>query len=383
MIFKKICLVYVTIAVLLLPQLLAFEYVDNPNNPIFNGDQYWDDLAVINPTVLYEDGAYKMWFGGRNVGLPIQIGYATSQDGIVWDELPAPVLTVGSGGDFDSQDLKSICVLHDESEYKMYYTATNSSAMPRLGLATSPDGISWTKSSQNPILELGQTGSWNESRAHNATVIKRDELYYMWFTGRNENMEVGMGLAYSQDGISWTEEELNPIFMMDPLIEWESIYPTLPAVVEREDDSFIMAYMGFDGLYRQVGLATSPDGIQWTRHPNNPIIPHGAVGSWNEETSTGPSIAIIEQGLYRMWYAGNSIYSTSTTWSFGQGDIIFDPMGDVNYDYTLNISDVIQLVSIILGNLEASEYQLDMADFNQDESVDVSDLQVLINTILE
>ena len=380
---RKVCLACVIIPALLLPHLMAFEYVDNPNNPIFNGAQSWDDLAVINPTVLYEDGAYKMWFGGRNVGLPIQIGYATSQDGIFWNELPAPVLTVGSGEDFDSQDLKSIWVLHDDDEYKMYYTATNSSAMPRLGLATSPDGITWTKYAQNPILELGQTGSWNEYRSHNASVIKREGLYYLWFTGSNTNSEVGIGLAYSTDGISWEEDQQSPVLMTASTLEWESTYLTFPAVVVRENGSFLMAYMGFDGLYRQVGLATSPDGVQWTRHPNNPIIPHGAVGSWNEETSTGPSIAIIEQGLYRMWYAGNSIYSTSTTWSFGQGDIFFDPMGDINYDYTLNISDVIQLVSIILGNHEASEYQLGMADLNQDDAVDVSDLQVMINTILD
>jgi len=255
--------------------------------------------------------------------------------------------------------------------------------MPRLGLATSPDGITWIKYAQNPILELGESGSWNESRAHNASVLKRDGLYYMWFSGRNANFDIGMGLAFSSDGITWEEDQLNPVFLMSPNILWESDYPTFPAVIEREDGSFLMAYMGFDGLYRQVGIAHSQDGIEWTRYPNNPIIPHGAVGSWNEETSTGPSIAIIEQGLYRMWYAGNSIYSTSTTWSFGQGDIIFDPMGDINYDYFLNISDVIQLVSIMLGNQEASEYQLVVADLNLDEAVDVSDLQVMINTILD
>ncbi|MBT3253473.1 MAG: hypothetical protein HN995_14345 [Candidatus Marinimicrobia bacterium] len=380
---KKTCLVYAIVSVILLSQLMALEYQDNPNNPIFNGSQTWDDLAVINPTVLYEDGAYKMWFGGRNVGLPIQIGYATSQDGIVWDELSDPVLTIGSAGDFDSQDIKAICVLHDETEYKMYYTATNASAMPRLGLATSPDGIAWTKYPQNPILELGEPGSWNESRSHNASVLKRDGLYYLWFTGRNVNFDIGMGLAYSSDGITWEEDQQNPVFMMSPNISWESDYPTFPAVIEREDGSLLMAYMGFDGLYRQVGIAHSPDGILWTRYPHNPVIPHGPVGSWNEETSTGPSIALIEQGIYRMWYAGNSIYSTSTTWSFGQGDIIFDPMGDINYDYFLNISDVIQLVSIMLGNQVPSEYQLDMADLNRDEFVDVSDLQVMINTILD
>jgi len=367
----------------IVPQLQAFEYVDNPGNPIFNGAQAWDDLAVINPTVIYEDWTYKMWFGGRNVGLPIQIGYATSQDGVVWDELTEPVLTVGSGDDFDAQDLKAFSVLHDDNEYKMYYTATNSESTPRVGLATSPDGIVWTKYDQNPILDLGQPGSWNESKALNASVIKRDDTYFMWFSGRNENMEIGIGLAYSIDGISWTVEPQNPVFMMDPSIDWESNYPTFPAVIEREDGSFLMAYMGFDGLYRQVGIAYSPDGIQWTRYPGNPVIPHGQVGSWNEETSTGPSIAIMESGHYQLWYAGNSIYNVSTSWSIGQGDIYFEPIGDVNYDYSMDISDVVLLVNIILGLQEFTAYQLDGADLNQDQSIDISDLQLLVNSILD
>jgi len=363
--------------------VLALEYVDNPNNPIFNGAQAWNDLAVINPTVLHEDGGYKMWFGGRNVGLPIQIGYATSQDGIVWDELSTPVLTVGSGADFDSQDLKSLCVLHDENEYKMWYTATNSTGMPRLGLATSADGITWTKYPQNPVLELGQPGSWNEYRSHNASVLKRDGLYYLWFSGSNANSEVGIGLAYSSDGIHWEEDQQNPVLMTAPYIEWESTYLTFPSVVEREDGSLLMAYMGFDGLYRQVGIAYSPDGIQWTRYPNNPLIRHGETGSWNEETSTGPSIAILEQGLYGLWYAGNSIYATSTTWSTGQGNVIFDPRGDINYDYFLNISDVIQLVNIILGTQSGSDYQYTAGDMNQDSALSISDLIILVETILQ
>lgn len=380
---KRLILPTAILLMLLNPQIQAFEYVDNPNNPIFNGNQAWNDLAVINPTVIYEDWTYKMWFGGRNIGLPIQIGFATSQDGIIWEELAEPVLTIGSGEDFDAQDLKAISVLHDDMEYKMYYTATNSEGIPRLGLATSPDGITWTKYAQNPILELGQPGSWNETRAHNASVIKRDDTYYMWFSGRGESGVTGFGLAYSQDGISWVEEESNPVFLTDPEITWESTYPTFPAVVEREDGSLLMAYMGFDGLYRQIGIAYSPDGIQWTRYPGNPIITHGEVGSWNEETSTGPSVVIMGTGHYRLWYAGNSIYGVSTTWSFGQGDIFFDPQGDINYDYFMNVSDVVLMVNIILGIHTPTQYQSDVADLNQDTYIDVSDLQILVNTILD
>ncbi|MEA3288172.1 MAG: dockerin type I domain-containing protein, partial [Candidatus Marinimicrobia bacterium] len=65
------------------------------------------------------------------------------------------------------------------------------------------------------------------------------------------------------------------------------------------------------------------------------------------------------------------------------GDLLFDTMGDVNYDYQTDISDLIRLISIILGNLTASEYQLEVGDLNQDELVTIADILLLVDHILQ
>ena len=52
--------------------------------------------------------------------------------------------------------------------------------------------------------------------------------------------------------------------------------------------------------------------------------------------------------------------------------------GDVNMDGTVDVSDVTDLVGMILGNSEANE----MADVNGDDEVNVSDVTTLVAIIL-
>jgi len=44
----------------------------------------------------------------------------------------------------------------------------------------------------------------------------------------------------------------------------------------REGETYHLWYTGYDGTregIRQLGYATSPDGLHWTRHPDNPLLP--------------------------------------------------------------------------------------------------------------
>ncbi|MEA3287817.1 MAG: hypothetical protein U9Q77_10650, partial [Candidatus Marinimicrobia bacterium] len=339
-------------------QIHAFEYIDHPNNPIFSGSQSWNDLAVISPLVLFENSVYKMWHGGRANGLPIQIGYATSSDGITWTENPDLILEVGPPGAFDADGVKKFTVIHDETGYKLWYTGLNlTDDTQQIGLATSADGINWEKYGQNPVIPSGPSGSWNEIWSKDPSVLKIDGAYHMWYSGKEAEGDNAIGLAYSMDGISWQEYENNPIIFHNPDMEWESAWITFPKVTIREDGSLVMFYVGSAGVNWQIGMAHSPDGITWTKHLNNPIITYNEPGTWNSLYSTGPSLVIMEPGHYSLWYAGND---GSNHWHIGYGDLLFDTMGDVNYDYQTDISDLIRLISIILGNLTASEYQLEV-----------------------
>ena len=56
--------------------------------------------------------------------------------------------------------------------------------------------------------------------------------------------------------------------------------------------------------------------------------------------------------------------------------------GDLNLDNAINIIDVVTLVNIILGNIEATTAQLSVGDMNNDNTLNISDIVLLVNIIL-
>ena len=48
-------------------------------------DQAWEDNAVWDPAVLYDNGQYRMWYAYGQLGnSPIGIAHAESSDGVNW-----------------------------------------------------------------------------------------------------------------------------------------------------------------------------------------------------------------------------------------------------------------------------------------------------------
>ena len=64
-----------------------------------------------------------------------------------------------------------------------------------------------------------------------------------------------------------------------------------------------------------------------------------------------------------------------------EDNFVVDLYGDVNFDYTLNINDVITLINLVLGQ-PATEEELLTGDMNQDGVVNIIDVILLVNQIL-
>ena len=138
-------------------------------NPVLasgsNGE--WDSDGCAGYSVVIEGSMYKMWYGAWD-GVTFQIGYAYSSDGINWtkynDTLTTshpylesdPVLKLGPGA-WESVWVYYPQVYFDGNTYHMWY-AGNNGTNDRIGYATSPDGITWTKHG-TPVLNIGTTGS--------------------------------------------------------------------------------------------------------------------------------------------------------------------------------------------------------------------------------
>ena len=188
------------------------EWTDYQNNPVLSPqNNYWDFNGVWQSQVMIDDGIYKMWFGGLANNAVGYIGYAESIDGISWTRpLSSPVLAPGNYGQWDDLRVATGAVIKEAGIYKMYYSGfSDQYSNWDIGLATSPDGINWTKYSGNPVI-YGNSG-W-EFQVVATSILKIDGIYFLYYYGKN-SPEYKIGLATSTDGINWTKYQGNPILV--------------------------------------------------------------------------------------------------------------------------------------------------------------------------
>jgi predicted GH43/DUF377 family glycosyl hydrolase len=275
-------------------------------NPLAGGSYFYTS-GTDYPNIIKDGSTYKMWynFGG-------EIHYATSTNGINWSYTSfSPVLT-GTASSWDSQGVYWPWVIKDGSTYKMWYAGTNSSTSNlKIGYATSSDGITWTKSDSNPIINPGSSGQWDSRSVMRPMVIKDGSAYKMWYNGtQGENTGYEIGYATSSDGISWTKYDSNPVMRRGSGSAWDYSNIWGMSIVKRGDGQYEMYYSGnaaTGGTGHQIGYAYSATGLVWYKYGSNPVMGPGSSGSWNGKYVFSPFITTEESDedtVYKMWYNG-------------------------------------------------------------------------------
>jgi hypothetical protein len=187
----------------------------------------------------------------------------------------------------------------------------------------------WSRHPGNPVLEIGPPGSWDDHGATFASVIWDDaadefRMYYHGFSGSVHQI----GLATSADGLAWTKHPGNPIMTPTPGA-WDASSVRVP-MVWKEGATYHMMYTGLGGGGFQIGYANSADGITWYKYPGNPVFndPTWASG----ETENWGVIKVGAQ--YLMWYcdfgqrrSGIAVSTDRLNWTPYQPDPIFDSSG--------------------------------------------------------
>jgi predicted GH43/DUF377 family glycosyl hydrolase len=258
---------------------------------------------AVEPWVICDSGLFKMWYTG--ITDAHRIYYATSSDGINW----APhgmVLDVGGSGSWEGLAVGRPVVLFDGTIYRMWYMGYSHNPFPahRIGFANSTDGVVWQKYEQNPILIPGQNNGWDDGGLGEFTVFFNGTTYIMWYNGQaymHETLKIGV--ATSNDGISWTKYPGNPV--LAPGSGWDS-YHIYTGPVVKDEDSYLMWYSGqqFPSTVK-IGLATSSDGFSWSKYEGNPVLDIGPSGTWDSAYVFASSIA-EKGGQLLMWYWGGS-----------------------------------------------------------------------------
>ena len=176
--------------------------------------------------------------------------------------------------------------------------------------AVSDDGINFSLGKDNPVMV--PNNEWSIDRSIDAEVYRVGDRMMLMFATREKPgakiQQLGMAWApYGSDygANDWTEMTLKGPFFR-PERPWEMKCVEAPTVVERKG----IWYMFYAGAYnherQQIGVAWSPDGINFRRWSDEPVFPHGESGSWNAWESGHPGLFVDEDGRTYLFYQGKA-----------------------------------------------------------------------------
>lgn len=263
----------------------------------------WESVDVLNPSVVAFAGKLFNVYSGFD-GKTWHTGVAVSADGIQWERLGkalSPEAAAWEGGYIAANG----SALARSGELLYWYQA---GSPPRIGLARSKDGRAWSKHGE-PVLSTGPRGSWDERGVADPYVIqaRAGGGLYMFFLGQNRARQQRLGVARSTDGgVTWTKLRTNPILEIGEEGTFDENGLGEPAVWQ-SDGRWWMLYTGRDRReVRRLGLAYSLDGRTWQRFTDTAVASGGEP--WNAKVICDPTVLAGEPGsALRIWYGGGDV----------------------------------------------------------------------------
>lgn len=237
----------------------------------------------INPgAVLFHEGQFHMFFNSFSnwPGL-VQIGYLTSTDGLTWQPGQAEPVFTSADVPFaqPGADVSSV-VVADDGTWVAYFHTINSKATETgvIGRATAPSPSGpWTVDPE-PVLQPGGEGEWDRHGLAWPSVVKTADGYFMYYGNVDRLGGTRIGMATSPDGITWTKYDdpttaEAPFAASDPVLipsqAWDLDSIDRPRV-QVTPDGWVMIYQG--GPLVKRGLAVSQDGTNWEPAAENPVL---------------------------------------------------------------------------------------------------------------
>jgi len=259
-----------------------------------------DSVHARAPFVLRDDDAtYKMWYMGYD-GYRFRMLYATSPDGIHW--LKHGVIMDVGVPPYNWDSVGGQSVLKIQSVYHMWFSAGYWSGGPfvfwaQIYHAVSMDGLSWNVTG----VALPPNQFWDRGMT-NAPWVVRDSAGVFWlFHSGWDGSNTRVGVATSGDGISFTPYAGNPILDLGPSGSWDESDVNTPAVIP--GSTWLLYYAGTNRQVGALGTATSSDGFHWSKSQGNPVLGPDPAPAFDSSGLVYPDWLADPSGS-RLYYAG-------------------------------------------------------------------------------
>ena len=259
----------------------GYNFTKYAGNPVLTPSGSGFDSLGAGPAVVIKVGAeWVMYYNARQYpgwGPGESVGRATANSLTgTWERSAAPVLTLGNPGEWDSGLIcpNSVLPLDTGGFIMFYYASDDFNSTWLMGMATSPDGITWTKyndpntaqppfADSDPIMPPGEAGAFDQFGVVGASVLKKEGYFEMYYSGVNATCGV-IGYASSVDGITWEKWPENPIYVIanDPYaVAINANLFEQPGIFVYNSTAFM--YYDYGVVENSIGLATAdvPAGI--------------------------------------------------------------------------------------------------------------------------
>ena len=139
----------------------------------------------------------------------------------------------------------------------------------------------------NPLFAGTGTETWDHKIRERGWILREGSQWHLWYTGykKERSDPKHLGYATSPDGMRWTRHPENPVFNAS----WvEDIHVT------KHGDTY---YMVAEGLHDVAHLLTSEDGVNWQDH-----------GSLDVRYADGSPLSKGPYGTPTLWIEGDKWY---------------------------------------------------------------------------
>ncbi|PWN06011.1 hypothetical protein [Rhodohalobacter mucosus] len=212
---------------------------------------YWDEI----------EQEWVMWYLGYENSFFEDPGFGqmrtSDPEGIVWPRSEEPIYRPAPDGWDHAFITGPTFIETPEGQWRLYFTGAGSTV--GVGLLISDDrGKTWTPYPDNPVFER-ELNSWDQGILEQS-VLYVDGQYMMWYSGYEEpldlmNTPIYIGLALSEDGITWERSPYNPVVGPSAPGHWNDLRVVSPHVIRLDDGSLLMAAhgQGMDDPGRSMG----------------------------------------------------------------------------------------------------------------------------------
>jgi len=270
------------------------------------GDGIATDDPLRPPSVALQGSATDAFqVRGEHTGTlsaPLTPGLAFAAVSAGWavEVIAGTWMDLGDAGSASGGGIRVDSLLSEEDGTSTAWTTlTSRSGQQVIGIATA-DADGQLTAADGAVFSGGD-GNFERSGVSHPVVFADADSYKMVYAGKR-NARYTVGLATSDDGVSWTAQ--GQVFSGGGA-DWERISVVPNSIVALDDGGWRLWYSGYDGSRWRIGSATSSDGETWTRDgaPRGYQFGLGEPGAWDDSGVKDAWVIADESGEH-IWYSG-------------------------------------------------------------------------------